>query len=245
MSGTRRAPRTGTPHDPQPPRQPVAVASSPWIVVLIGVGVMVVLLVVAVGTYRGRGSDFDPAPPGPGFVVPPVGQASSAGRGVSAVPGPVPGQPGLSPRATSLPSDLPTGEPGSGAAAPATPPPAGVPSTGVPASSEAPPPPASVVGRYQVLQTFSGGFIAEVLVRNTSAEPRAWTARLDFPGGRLVAAWLEGVPQGSVHQSGGSFTYRSGPDLAAGASVSLRFHIEGPDRHPASCTVDGRDCAGG
>ncbi|MEK8110105.1 hypothetical protein NKG94_48900 [Micromonospora sp. M12] len=38
---------------PRSPHGPVAIASSPWIVVGAGVVVMVVLLFVALGTYRG------------------------------------------------------------------------------------------------------------------------------------------------------------------------------------------------
>ncbi|WP_406043000.1 hypothetical protein OG799_03455 [Micromonospora sp. NBC_00898] len=63
-----------------------------------------------------------------------------------------------------------------------------------------------------------------------------------FPRGRLVTSWVDGAEQGGGGFSDGVLTYGSGVDLAAGASVPLRFHFEdtGTTR-PASCTVG---CAG-
>ncbi|GIJ77526.1 cellulose binding domain-containing protein [Micromonospora phaseoli] len=94
------------------------------------------------------------------------------------------------------------------------------------------------------MDTFPGGFIAEVLIRNTSGGDLGWVARVDYPGGRVVTAWLEGVPQGTFSGAGGTLTYRSGPALAAGSSVPLRFHIESARSRPASCSVSGRGCSG-
>jgi hypothetical protein len=113
-----------------------------------------------------------------------------------------------------------------------------------PATVSPAPPPTPLDARYQILQVFQGGFIAEVLISNTSRGALAWVARVDYPGGRVVTAWLEGVPQGTFSGVGGTLTYRSGPDLAAGSSVHLRFHIESAGFRPASCTVSGRTCRG-
>ncbi|MET8353900.1 MULTISPECIES: cellulose binding domain-containing protein [unclassified Micromonospora] len=99
-------------------------------------------------------------------------------------------------------------------------------------------------GRYRVVQSFDGGFIGEVLIVNRAVEDRGWTVRLDFGGGRLVTAWVEGVPQGTVRQTDGGFTYASGVDVPAGGSASLRFHLERSSTTPRGCTVDGVRCIG-
>ncbi|GIJ30660.1 hypothetical protein Vqi01_58220 [Micromonospora qiuiae] len=95
-----------------------------------------------------------------------------------------------------------------------------------------------------MLQTFPGGFIGEVSIRNASRGDLGWVARVEYPGGRVVTAWLEGVTQGTFSDRRGTLIYRSGPDLAAGSSVLLRFHIESAHPHPASCAVSGRSCIG-
>ncbi|MDG4796751.1 cellulose binding domain-containing protein [Micromonospora sp. WMMD1082] len=228
----RRAPRQ------IPPRGSAAVASSsPWILVSIGVGIMVVLIVVAVGAYRGPGPDFQPAPPEPPPVaaVPVPERASSAGREASAPPSPA--VPGLSPRRTGPPSPTPTASPTPSPSAPPSP------AASSPTAS-APAPPAPLEVRYRVTNSFQGGFVAELRIRNTSRDELDWVARVDYPGGRVVAAWLVGVPQGTFSGVGGTLTYRSGRDLAGGASVRLRFHIESAPSRPASCRVSGRACDG-
>ncbi|GIJ24076.1 hypothetical protein Vlu01_47000 [Micromonospora lutea] len=142
--------------------------------------------------------------------------------------------PGLSPRRTDPPSPTPN------ATRTASPPPTTVPP--VKPSRTPAPPPAPFDARYQVLHMFQGGFIAEVLIRNTSRGDLGWVARVEYPGGRVVTAWLEGVPQGTFTGRDGTLTYRSGPKLAAGSSVYLRFHIESAGARPASCSVSGRAC---
>ncbi|MCI4061587.1 cellulose-binding domain-containing protein [Micromonospora sp. R77] len=234
MSGTRRARSS--------PGTSTAIASSPWVVVSIGVIVMVVLLVVALGAARGRRPyrDAEPVPP-PATVPLPELPSPTPSPVEPTATGPV--VPGLSPRSTVLPS---TGGPvartsassggGAGSGRPTPPPP----------PSPAPvPPPALVTGRYQVVDTFDGGFIGEVRLSNTDSTARGWTVRLVFPDGRLVTSWVEGAEQGRAGVSGDVFTYTSGVDLSAGASVSLRFHYEtsGTTR-PAQCTVDGAACSG-
>ncbi|MET7704500.1 hypothetical protein [Micromonospora sp. NPDC005413] len=79
---------------------------------------------------------------------------------------------------------------------------------------------------------------------NASAESRGWTVVFEFSGGRLVTTWVEGVPQGTVRQTDGGFTYVSGVDVRPGGSVSLRFHLERASDIPRECTVDGVRCSG-
>jgi hypothetical protein len=230
MSGTRRA---------RPSAQPgAAVASSPWIVVSIGVLVMVVLLIVALGAARGPRSrpDGDLGPPVATVPLPELPAPTSSSPAASAT-GPV--LPGLSPRSTVLPS---SGRPTAASTSPSG---AGG-GTGRPTPPPPPPPPSSpVTGGYGVVDTFDGGFIGEVRLTNTDSRPHGWTVRLTFPRGRLVTSWVDGAEQGTPSVSGDVFTYTSGVDLAAGASVPLRFHYEdtGTTR-PAGCTVDGVSCAG-
>ncbi|MEV0005943.1 cellulose binding domain-containing protein [Micromonospora sp. NPDC050980] len=214
-----------------------AVTSSPWILVAAGVVVMVVLLVVALGAVRERRTFpaqglTDPAMSLPGLPVVPATTPAPTGEVPGSAARPV--TPGLSPRSPVLPA-RPT---------PAT-------STGGPRGDvrPAPPPPtpaSAVTGRYAVVSTFDGGFIGEVLLVNAGSSARGWTVRLTFPRGRLVTAWVEGAEQGPFGFDGRVFTYRSGVDLAAGASVPMRFHFEqtGTTR-PDACTVDGATCTGG
>lgn len=230
MSRTRRAaPSTGS-----------AITSSPWVVVAIGVIVMVVLLVVALGSVRGRRT-FPASPTDPAMSLPELPTATATSPGVTGGPPSTAGRPvvpGLSPRSTVLPASptpaVSTGGP-RGEARPSSPPPPPPP----------PAPPSAVTGRYAVMSSFDGGFIGEVRLVNTGGTAHGWTVRLTFPQGRLVTAWVEGAEQGTFGFDGGVFTYRSCVDLAAGASVPVRFHLErtGTTR-PESCTVDGVTCAG-
>ncbi|SCG78820.1 cellulose binding domain-containing protein [Micromonospora humi] len=219
-----------------------AITSSPWILVAAGVVVMVVLLVVALGAVRGRRTfpaqgPTDPAMSLPGLPVTPASTPAAPGGASGTAARPV--APGLSPRSTVLPARptpaAPTGSPrGDVRPAPPAPPP-----------PPPPAPPSAVAGRYGVVDTFDGGFIGEVLLVNTGRSAQGWTVRLTFPRGRLVTAWVEGAEQGPFGFDGRVFTYRSGVDLAAGASVPVRFHFErtGTTR-PDTCTVDGATCAG-
>ncbi|WP_244295272.1 cellulose binding domain-containing protein [Micromonospora orduensis] len=95
------------------------------------------------------------------------------------------------------------------------------------------------------MQSFDGGFIGEVLIVNASGVRRGWTVRFEFSaGGRLVTTWVEGVPQGTVRQFDGGFTYVSGVDVPPGGSAALRFHLERASVTPRGCTVDGVRCSG-
>ncbi|WP_444948197.1 cellulose binding domain-containing protein [Micromonospora ureilytica] len=229
MSGMRRSPR--------PPHGPVAIASSPWIVVGAGVVVMVVLVFVAMGAYRGR----SPAPDGARPPALPVPSAVVAPSVPTSVPSPVPVLPGLSGRASGLPPSATAG-----ASSPSAGPTVGA--TGRPTAARSPSRAAqgqpAMSGRYRVVQSFDGGFIGEVAMVNASARSRGWTVRLEFFGGRLVTAWVEGVPQGTIQRSDDGFTYVSGVEVSPGGSVSLRFHMERASSTPRECTVDGVRCGG-
>ncbi|GAB3940169.1 cellulose binding domain-containing protein [Micromonospora vulcania] len=219
---------SGMPRAPRPSRGPVAIASSPWIVVLAGVVVMVVLVFVALGAYRGRSPAPDDGAVPPVVPLPQVTDPAAAptpSRSSAAL------LPGLSPRATGSPPSTPASRPPS-AGPPATRPP-----------TRAPEPPA-VGGRYRVVQSWDSGFIGEVLIVNATRESRDWTARLDYAGGRLVTSWVEGVPQGTARPGDGSFTYTSGVDVPAGGSVALRFEWQRASTTPRECTVDGVRCSG-
>ncbi|MGC4880483.1 cellulose binding domain-containing protein [Micromonospora sp. DT43] len=228
MSGMRRASR--------PSRGPAAIASSPWIVACAGLVVMLVLLFVALGAYRGRSPAPDDGPPPAGLPLPqvPVVPSDTSSTPLAERS---PALPGLSPRASGPPPSTP---------AMSRPPVVGptVASTSARPSTGAPQRPPAVSGRYRVVQSFDGGFIGEVLIVNASGAAHGWTVRFDFAGGRLVTAWVEGVPQGTLRQSDGSFTYVSGVDVPAGGSVPLRFHLERASTTPRGCTVDGVRCGG-
>jgi hypothetical protein len=226
MPGTRRA----------RPSPGAAITSSPWIVVSIGVIVMVVLLVVALGSVRGRRTFAEAPAPAPTMSLPPVPVTTPSAPAATTRPpasaaGPV--VPGLSPRSTVLPArptPRPSASAGGGSIRPAAPPPAA---------------PTPVTGRYGVVSSFDGGFIGEVRLVNATGAARDWTVRLAFPRGRLVAVWVSGAEQGRARFDDGVLTYRSGVDLAPGASVALQFHFErtGTTR-PSSCTVDDVACSG-
>ncbi|MEH0936698.1 cellulose binding domain-containing protein [Micromonospora psammae] len=232
MSGTRRA-RPSSGH-------PTVLASSPWLVVVTGVVVMVVLLIVALLSSAGQRTGLGAGSGEPAATVPlpPLPPASPSPAGAT-LPAPV--TPGLSPRRSDAPS--PTA-PAPIAAAPA-------PSGGGGAQPRPPRPPApsatvTVTGRYRVLESWGDGFIGEVLLTNSGASARPWTVRLELPRGEVVTSWVEGAPQGSARMADGVFTYTSGADVAGGASVPLRFHVDrtGGNTRPSSCTVDGKACGG-
>ncbi|GAA3787216.1 hypothetical protein GCM10022379_62120 [Micromonospora maritima] len=199
---------------------------------------MVVLLVVALGSVRGRRTFPAAAPSDPAMSLPGLPASTSAPPGVPSAPSGTAGRPvvpGLSPRSTVLPAAptpvVPTVSPrGGGRPAPPPPPP--------------PAPPSAVTGRYAVVNSFDGGFIGEVRLVNSGDAAQGWTVRVTYPGGRLVTAWVQGAEQGTFGFADGVLTYRSGVDLAAGASVPVQFHIERADSRPAGCTVDGVTCAG-
>ncbi|MGX6606070.1 cellulose binding domain-containing protein [Micromonosporaceae bacterium Da 78-11] len=114
-------------------------------------------------------------------------------------------------------------------------------------TSSTPPPAPPVQGEYRVVDSYPDSFIGEVLVRNTTAGPADWVVELRFPAGvgGLRASWVEAAQQATLSQDGGSYLWRSGQPVDAGASALLRFHFDrqGSGDQPSSCTVDGTPCA--
>ncbi|TDC37250.1 cellulose binding domain-containing protein [Micromonospora sp. KC213] len=231
-------------------------AWSPWVVVVAGVMALLSLQVVALLSVPG-GERFHTRPPEPMQTIPlPDLPPPSVPTRVAATL-PLQPLPGITPRRTE-PSvggggtGIQTPPAGGGGQPGSVPPPvAPAPSTKPPANPSTPgyPPPApapSVTGRYSKLNDYGGAFIGEVLLTNTTSGARSWTVRLVLPQGRLVTAWVEGAPQGSARMSGGVFTYTSGVNLEAHATVPLRFHFEhtGGNNRPSSCTVNGVACSG-
>ncbi|MFY1703165.1 MULTISPECIES: cellulose binding domain-containing protein [Micromonospora] len=220
-----------------------------------GVIVMMVLMVVAFCSAQGRGPDADgyfgsadstvslPALP------PSEGEPPRTPEVVAPTP-PPPVVPGLSPRSTDLEV---APEPPTETAVP-PPPPSPVPS---PAESTQPSRPSArattpparrspVTGTYQLMNSYGDAFIAEVRLANTGSRAEEWRTRLVFPQGRLVTAWVESAEQGRAEMTGSVFSYTGGAELAPGAAVSLRFHLErtGSTTRPVTCTVNGADCVG-
>jgi len=216
-----------------------AVASSPWIVVSIGVVVMVVLLVVALGSARDRRTYADGAPPEPAMSLPELPAAATTSSAPNSAATPVPPRP--LPKSTAVLPSRPTPSPSTGVTEGSRSAPS---SSSPPAPLIAQPAASPVTGRYRVVNTFHGGFIGEVLLVNSGDRPSGWTVTLSFARGRLSSSWVEGAEQGTASFSDGVFTYRSGVDLAPGASVPLRFHYEkaGSSR-PTSCLVGTTECA--
>ncbi|MFJ8582979.1 cellulose binding domain-containing protein [Micromonospora sp. NPDC093277] len=222
------------------PSPGATIISSPWIVVSIGVIVMVVLLVVALGAARGRRTYADGTPPEPVMPLPELSTAATTSSPPRPDGTPVPRGP--SPESPVVLPGRPTPSLSAGATAGSR----AAPSSAAPpaariASSE----PSPVTGRYREVERFHGGFIGEVLLVNSGDRPSGWTVTLSFPRGRLTSSWVESAEQGTASFADGVFTYRSRVDLAPGASVALRFHIEKTgDSQPASCLVGTMECAG-
>ncbi|WP_326553035.1 cellulose binding domain-containing protein [Micromonospora sp. NBC_01813] len=209
---------------------------------------MVVIFLVAAGCVPVQTRVIGELPPPPSTLAPepeprlPASPPSvnTGGQLVAAAPPPS-GEAILAPAPPSpTPSPTPTPVP----ATPAMPPP----TTGPALSTVVPPPSADphLTGRYRVLDKFGDGFIAEVLVVNSSGQGRDWTVTLRFPGnvGRLYAAWVEGAPQATMSRSGQDYIFTSGVPVAGHSSVPLRFHFErrGHGADPDRCAVNGVAC---
>jgi hypothetical protein len=210
-----------------------AVASAPWIVVVLGVGVMVILLVLAVGAGCAA-SDDPPAP-----VVPALP--------LSTVPGTVPDPTTTAPTrpsgpttvgpSTGAPSATPTRAPSLAAGRTS-------PSSRAPGRTVAPVP--EVTGRYRVVSSFDDAFIGEVLVVNSGSISRDWVVRLVFPDGvrDLRTSWVESAPRPTVTRAGDAYVFTGAVPLAPGQSAALRFHFDrvGSTNSPTSCQVNGAPC---
>jgi hypothetical protein len=107
-----------------------------------------------------------------------------------------------------------------------------------------PPPPAggTASATYHV-DSWGGGYVISVQVRNTGGTPLAWTVRIQLPPGATVDGDWEADRSG---QDGAwVFTPERG-DLAPGASLSFGFiGRRGPGPFPVTCTVNGVACQAG
>lgn len=221
----------------------------PWTPTLLGVVALFVLLIVAATRFTPSPA---PAaiPPAPTFLPPPVLSPAD----LASAPAPLPSLPYEPPPSAGPPAPVPTStvaQPDEGvvpAGVTKKPRPSRTPSRAA-TTTPAPAPTAGPVrGRYQVLNSYGGSFIGEVLVSNTSARDSGWQVQLRFPAavGELITAWVEGAPQATLRRSGDSYIWSSGAPVAAGAQVPLRFHFNrsGTGNLPSSCTVNGGSCTG-
>jgi cellulase/cellobiase CelA1 len=126
--------------------------------------------------------------------------------------------------------------------------PARVGGTHPPAASAAPAPrptsagPRVLTAGYTVRGRWAGGFNAELVITNLSAQPvEGWTVELRMPDGTSVTgAWAA-----DLHQAATTVILRSQPwntYLAPGATVHLGFQATGEATAPRSCTVNGAPC---
>jgi endoglucanase len=102
------------------------------------------------------------------------------------------------------------------------------------ASASTPVPPSGAcTATYQQTSAWTGGFQAEVTIKNTgTAAARSWTATWTTPAGTSVASLWNGV----LSTSGSTVTVRNAAHngaLAAGASTSFGFVGSGPASTPA------------
>ncbi|GAB7051545.1 cellulose binding domain-containing protein [Catenuloplanes indicus] len=109
-------------------------------------------------------------------------------------------------------------------------------------------PPTGPGGTYRVVDSFPGGFIGEVLVRNPGRTDTDWTVTLTVPASMtgLVTSWVEGAPQATLEVDGRTYTWRSGVPVRAGGTVPLRFHFntDGHAEVPDRCAANGNPCTG-
>lgn len=139
----------------------------------------------------------------------PVAYTTSDGTGPTASPSPT-----VSPSPTG--SASPTASP-----SPTTVPPS--PSTGCAAT-------------WKVTGSWTGGFQAEVTVRNTGTAPATgWSSGFTFPGGqRLASAWNATVSQSGAQVTATNASWNGG--LAPGASTSWGLVVTGDNQPPTGVT---------
>jgi hypothetical protein len=95
---------------------------------------------------------------------------------------------------------------------------------------------------YKVSSSWTGGFTADVTVRNTgSAAVTGWTLGFTFPGDqRVTSAW-----NGTATQSGARVALTNAGwngTLAPGASTTVGFQAAGTSVTPAAFTLNGAAC---
>jgi hypothetical protein len=119
---------------------------------------------------------------------------------------------------------------------PTTPPPTTPPPTTPPPSSPPPTGSGACTGTYSVVNAWSGGFQAQVVVKNTgSATLNSWQLGWAFPSGQSISSlW-----NGSYTQSGGNVSVTNASydgTLAPGATTTVGFTATGSSPSPPSVT---------
>ncbi|SCG45203.1 cellulose binding domain-containing protein [Micromonospora coxensis] len=206
---------------------PTLLASTPWIVVLLGVGLLAVLLLFAMLSFRGAEHQAAPEPAPPMYLprlpATPAAVASTdtplvvagATRSPSVTPTPSPSV--TSPRPTASPSSSrKAGTSGSG----------------------------RVTAAYRATSSDRDSFAATLTVRNGTGGAQEWEVELLFTGNvkSIRASSSSGL---SVRTRGsGWFVLRGTGPLPAGESavVSMTFSRSGSGDRPGQCTVNGAAC---
>lgn len=208
-------------------------ASAPWIVVAVGVVVMVILFLVALSTFAVDRNTAAPPAPAPAPPLEPVQGVPTADEVEPSPTGTA--SPSATPSASASPTPTPTPSV-SHSASPAVKPPSAPVTT-------APP---ELTGRYRVVDSFHGGFLGEVLVRNSASGERAWTVAVSFSSEvrDLQTYWVEDGPRPDVHRSGNQYVFTGDQPVRAGGRVTLRFWFDrtGGDGRPTRCSVGGTPC---
>jgi cellulose 1,4-beta-cellobiosidase len=127
---------------------------------------------------------------------------------------------------------------GSSTPPPTTPPPTTPPPTTPPPSSPPPTGSGACSGTYSVVNSWSGGYQAQVVVKNTgSGTLNNWQFSMPFPSGNTISSlW-----NGTYTLSGGTLTVSNASydgTLAPGASATVGFTANGTSSTPSSvnCT---------
>ena len=100
------------------------------------------------------------------------------------------------------------------------------------------PTPAACTGTYSVVNSWSGGVQAQVVVKDTGSSPKnGWKLAWNFPGNQQITSLWNGV----YTQSGQAVTVTNQPyngTIPAGGSLTVGFtaNVTGADNSPASIT---------
>ncbi|RKN50615.1 hypothetical protein [Micromonospora endolithica] len=215
---------TGDPGDRAVSR---ALASAPWVVVLLGVALLVGFLLVALLSFRGSERQAAP-PPAPPLLLPTL--VTTPGPTTGPTDRPTPSRPAAASSTRRVDPPSPS--------APRSPAPRAT--TGAPGDAA----PAGVTARYRVQDDDRWSFEVELLVRNDADRPQEWRVEFYFSGDLrgLQASAESGI---SVSADGtGSYVLRGSRPLDGGDSevVSVRVNRYGTWDRPDSCTVNGADC---
>jgi cellulose 1,4-beta-cellobiosidase len=98
------------------------------------------------------------------------------------------------------------------------------------------PTPATCSGTYSVVNSWNGGFQAQVVVKDTGTSPKnGWQLKWTFPGSQQITSlW-----NGTFTQSGTQVTVVNTPSngsIPAGGTVTVGFVANGANNAPASVT---------